>query len=152
LVRPLLNPKKTTNPKRKYKKIFPFQNGFIRDHTKIFPPNNMRSPLNALTDTIESLGLRTSVLEYVHNLGPNQWQLKILSLPNAETQAHLVIEVIEEEDGDATVCVLQRKNVGRRVMNRILNRLCEMLDDDDVIYDPPSQQPPSPARPVSPQQ
>jgi hypothetical protein len=85
-------------------------------------------------------------------MAPNQWHLKILSLPNAETQSHLIIEVIEEEDGDASVCVLQRKNVGRRVMNRILNRLCEMLDDDEVIYDPPSQQPPSPARPVSPQQ
>lgn len=111
----------------------------------------MRSPLNALTDTIESLGLRTSVVEYVHNLAPNQWHLKILSLPTAETQSHLIIEVIEEPDGDASVCVLQRKNVGRRVMNRILNRLCEMLDDEP-IYEEPSPPPPSQEELPSPQQ
>ena len=107
----------------------------------------MRSPLNALTDTIESLGLRTSVLEYAHNLAPNKWHLKILSLPNAAIPAHLIIEVIEEDDGDASVCVLQRKNVGRRVMNRILDRLCEKLDDE-VIYDPPSPPLPSPVLPA----
>jgi hypothetical protein len=107
----------------------------------------MRSPLNALTETIESLGLRTSVLEYVHNLAPHQWHLKILSLPSAETESHLIIEVIEEDDGDASVCVLQRKNVGRRVMNRILNRLCEKLDDT-LIYAEPSPPLPSPGLPA----
>ena len=111
----------------------------------------MRSPLNALTETIESLGLVTSVEEFVHTVGPHQWHLKILSLPNALIRSHLIIEVIEEEDGDASVCVLQRKNVGRRVMNRILNRLCEKLDDT-LIYAEPSPPPPSPARAVSPQQ
>jgi hypothetical protein len=106
----------------------------------------MRSPLNALTETIESLGLTTSVDHYVHNMAPNQWHLKILSLPAALTRSHLIIEVIEEDDGDASVCVLQRKNVGRRVMNRILNRLCEKLDDT-VISAEPSPPPPSPAPP-----
>jgi hypothetical protein len=79
-------------------------------------------------------------------MAPNQWHLKILSLPNAETHSHLIIEVIEEDDGDASVCVLQRKNVGRRVMNRILNRLCEKLDDT-VISVEPSLPLPSPAPP-----
>jgi hypothetical protein len=111
----------------------------------------MRSPLNALTETIESLGLVTSVEEFVHTVGPHQWHLKILSLPSALIRSHLIIEVIEEEDGDASVCVLQRKNVGRRVMNRILNRLCEKLNDD-VIYAEPSPPPPSRADSPSPQQ
>jgi hypothetical protein len=115
----------------------------------------MRSPLNALTDTIESLGLVTSVQEFVHTIGPRQWHLKILSLPNALTQSHLIIEVIEDEDGDACVSVLQRKNVGRRVMTRILDRLCEKLEDEEeevIIYDQPSTPPPSREDSPSPRQ
>lgn len=113
----------------------------------------MRSPLNALSDTIESLGLANSVQEAVHTIGPHHWHLKILSLPNALTQSHLIIEVIEDEDGDASVCVLQRKNVGRRVMTRILNRLCENLEDEeDIISDQPSTPPPSREESPSPQQ
>jgi hypothetical protein len=113
----------------------------------------MRNPVNALTDTIESLGLRTSVIDGVTPLGANHWILKILSLPNSLTRSSLIIEVIEEDDGDASVCVLQRKNVGRRVMTRILNRLCEKLDgDEDLISDRPSRRSPSPARRSSLQQ
>jgi len=107
----------------------------------------MRSPHNALTATITSLGLTNSVQELTHEMSPKRWHLKILSLPHALIRSHLVVEVIEEEDGDASVCVLQRKNVGRRVMARILDRLCEELDDDP-IYDQPS--PPPPSRAISP--
>lgn len=113
----------------------------------------MRNPLNALTDTVESLGLVTSVEHVVHTVGPRQWHLKILSLPSALTRSHLIIEVMEDEDGDACVCVLQRKNVGRRVMTRILNRLFENLaDEEDIIYAEPSPPPPSQAASPSPQQ
>jgi hypothetical protein len=148
---------KTKNQRKNQKKEnqiqnFPFQNGFVSAHTKTFPPNKMRNPLNALTETVESLGLTTSVQEYAHLLRPRTWHLKILSLPTANTESHLIIEVIEEEDGDASVCVLQRKNVGRRVMNRILNRLCEKLNDENLIYAQPSPPPPSRAETPSPQQ
>ena len=112
----------------------------------------MHTPHNALTDTIDSLGLTNSVQEFTHQVAPNRWHLKILSLPHALIQSHLIIEVIEEEDGDASVCVLQRKNVGRRVMTRILNRLCEKLDDDELIYDLPSTPPPSQEGSPSPSQ
>lgn len=111
----------------------------------------MRNPHNALTDTVDSLGLTQSVQEFTQLVGPNTWHLKILSLPSALTHSHLIIEVIEEEDGDASVCVLQRKNVGRRVMTRILNRLCEKLNDD-IIYDLPLAPPPSLEEPASPAQ
>jgi hypothetical protein len=112
----------------------------------------MRNPINALTETVESLGLRTSVVDVVTPMGVNHWVLKILSLPSALTHSHLVIEVIEEDDGDASVCVIQRKNVGRRVMTRILDRLCERLNDEHLISDRPSRQLPSPARRASLQQ
>lgn len=124
----------------------------VSGHTKTFPQNKMRNPINALTETIESLGLRTSVVDNVTPLGVNHWALKIHSLPSALTHSHLIIEVIEEDDGDASVCVVQRKNVGRRVMTRILNRLCEKLNDIELISDQPSPPPPSPARRASPQQ
>jgi hypothetical protein len=113
----------------------------------------MRNPINALTATVASLGLTDSVQENTHEISPKRWHLKIVSLPHALIHSHLIVEVIEEEDGDASVCVLQRKNVGRRVMTRILDCLCEALDDeDDIICDQPSPPPPSPARRVSPQQ
>lgn len=111
----------------------------------------MRTPHNALTETVDSLGLTQSVQEFTQQLAPNRWHLKILSLPSALTRSHLIIEVIEEDDGDASVCVLQRKNVGRRVMARILDRLCEKLNDD-LIYDLPLGPPPSQEEPPSPAQ
>lgn len=113
----------------------------------------MRSPHNALTATIASLGLTDSVQEITHEIYPRRWHLKILSLPHALIHSHLIVEVIEEEDGDASVCVLQRKNVGRRVMCRILDRLCEELDDEeDLISDQPSVPPPSRGASPPPQQ
>ena len=111
----------------------------------------MRTPHNALTDTVDSLGLTQSVQEFTQLIAPKTWHLKILSLPSSLTRSHLIIEVIEEDDGDASVCVLQRKNVGRRVMSRILNRLCEKLNDD-LIYDLPLAPPPSQEERASPQQ
>ena len=113
----------------------------------------MRNIHNALTDTIESLGLTHVVRDSVNNPAPHRWILKIESLPNALIRSFLEVEVIEEDDGDASVCVLHRQNVGRRVMSRILNRLVDMLDDeDDIRFDLPLAPPPSREERASPQQ
>lgn len=111
----------------------------------------MRNIHNALTDTIESLGLTHVVQDSVNPVAHRQWILKIESLPNALVRSFLEIEVIEEDDGDASVCVLRRHNVGRRVMARILNRLVDKLDDD-LIYDLPLAPPPSQEERASPAQ
>jgi hypothetical protein len=91
----------------------------------------MRNPNNAVADTIEALHMTNSVRETV-TLDPNnnhRWTIRFESKPNALVRSFMVVEIIEEDDGDASVCVLRRFNVGRSVMIRIMDTLVDNLED-----------------------
>jgi hypothetical protein len=67
-------------------------------------------------------------------------------------QSTLVVEVFDEERGPIA-CVLRRKNCGRSAMIRIMNRLMNLLDDEEprdaqVLEPQPSGgEPPAPPSP-----
>lgn len=92
----------------------------------------MRSPHNAVSDTMAELHMENSVRETVANdaQNPRKWTIRLESYPNTLIRSFIDIEVIEEDDGDASVCVMRRFNVGRRALNRIMNTLVEKLDDE----------------------
>lgn len=103
----------------------------------------MRNPHNAVSDTIAALGLTESVIDIVRidPNNPRRWLIRIQSRENALIHSFLEIEVIEEDDGDAAVCVLRRYNVGRGTMTRIMNNLVRQLDDDARLEQPWGQLP-----------
>jgi hypothetical protein len=98
----------------------------------------MRSPYNAVTDTMNELGMDDSVRDTIRQDDNNHriWHIRFESVPTALIRSILEIEVVQEEDGDASVCVIRRFNVGRRVMNRIMNCLVENLDDSPRLEEP----------------
>lgn len=96
----------------------------------------MRSPHNAVSDTIAELNMTDSVRETVRQEGDYIWIVRFESIPTALIRSFLEVEIIEEDDGDASVCVLRRFNVGRRVMARIMDTLVEHLDDVPRLVQP----------------
>ncbi len=110
----------------------------------------MNNPHNAVTDTMDQLGMHNAVSSSV-SIDPeveNRWIIRFESLPGALIRSYIEIEVIEEEDDEEpTVCVLQRHNVGFRAMNRLMDALVENLAPRLAV--PLAQQPPrggSPSR------
>jgi hypothetical protein len=101
----------------------------------------MRNPVNAVSDTLAALGMAATVRDDVtpDPNNPRRWIIRFESDPNALIRSFMEVEVIEEDDGDAAVCVLRRFNVGRRVMFRIMNRLVEELDDEARLVAPLEQ-------------
>ena len=111
----------------------------------------MRNPHNAVTDTLEILRMTDAVVTVVRTdpIVPNRWIVRFESHENALPHSScLEVEIIEENDGDATVCVLRRVNVGRRPMNRIMDTLVRRLDDDAPRLAQPSGQPPAEGAPA----
>lgn len=102
----------------------------------------MRNPNNAMSDTVEELNMGNAV-QVIITLDPqnaHRWLIRIESEPNALIRSFMEVEIIEENDGDATVCVLRRFNVGRRAMTRIMNELVEQLEDVPRLEEPWEQQ------------
>jgi hypothetical protein len=95
----------------------------------------MRNLNNAVTDMMVELGMGDAVRDTITNDPNNQrmWTIRFESHPNALIHSLLVIEVIEEDDGDASVCVMQKVNVGFRALNRIMDRLVSNLDDMPIL-------------------
>ena len=110
----------------------------------------MRNPINAVSDTLIATGLAESVRDITTQdpENPRKWKVRFESKNNALIRSFLVVEVIEEDDGDASVCVLRRFNVGRRAMIRIMNTLVDQLDDEPILAaplaPPPGGAPPEP--------
>jgi hypothetical protein len=98
----------------------------------------MRNPINAVSDTLVATGLTESVRDITTQdaVNPRKWNVRFESKNNALIRSFLVVEVIEEDDGDASVCVLRRFNVGRRAMIRIMNTLVDQLDDEPILAGP----------------
>lgn len=112
----------------------------------------MRNIHNAVTDTMDILNMNDSVLTVVR-LDPvnnHRWLLRFQSRDNALVRSFMEVEVIEEDDGDATVCVLRRYNVGRGAMIRIMDTLVRELDDAPRLGQPWGQ-PPAAGAPRDPQ-
>jgi hypothetical protein len=113
----------------------------------------MRNPNNAVADTIAHLHMGESVRDIVAIDPQNvrRWLIRFESTPNTLIRSFMDVEVIEEDDGDATVCVLRRFNVGRRAMTRIMNTLVDQLEDQPRLVGPWVQQPAG-GEPRDPQQ
>lgn len=75
-----------------------------------------------MEDTVEH-----SIVHDVEN--PLKWTVKFKSHNNALIKSYILIEVIEEDDGDASVCVLRRVNVGYSALQKIMDTLVRNLDD-----------------------
>jgi hypothetical protein len=113
----------------------------------------MRNPNNAVSDTMRALLMEGTVRDIVA-VDPQdhrRWIVRFESLPNALIRSFIEVEIIEENDGDATVCVLRRFNVGRRAMIRIMDELVEQLDDAPRLEGPWGQ-PPAAGEPQEAQQ
>lgn len=112
----------------------------------------MRNPINAVSDTLIATGLAEAVRDITVQdaVNPRKWTVRFESKNNALIRSFLVVEVIEEDDGDASVCVLRRFNVGRRAMIRIMNTLVDQLDDEPRLAGPLA--PPPGGAPPEPQQ
>lgn len=109
----------------------------------------MRTPHNAVTDTMNALHMEDTVRDTVTNdiQNPRKWTIRFESRPNALIRSLLEVEVIEENDGDASVCVIRKFNVGFRALNRIMNTLVEKLDDQPRWPGPSAQQQPPGGQP-----
>lgn len=97
--------------------------------------DTMRNPHNAISDAMSRLQMGNSVRETVTQdpQSPRTWRIRLESSPNALIRSFLDVEVIEEQDGDASVCVLRQHNVGRRALFRIMTALVDALDDTPPI-------------------
>lgn len=109
----------------------------------------MNNPHNAVTNTMDQLGMNNTVTSTI-SIDPedeHRWLIRFDSLPGSLIRSYIEIEVIEEEgDEEPTVCVLQRHNVGFRAMNRLMDRLVENLMPR--LEEPLGQQPPRAGSPL----
>jgi hypothetical protein len=95
----------------------------------------MRNLYNAVSDMMNSLNMGTAVQETITQDQENhrKWLLRLDSKPNCLSRSSVLIEIIEEEDGDASVCVLRSHNVGRRSLHRLMRKLVDVLDDSPPL-------------------
>lgn len=99
----------------------------------------MRSLDNAMCDVVRLYRGLTYEIEFTDR--PKQWVLTVTN--ECAPGSYLKIEVHDLE-GVPVALVLQKMNVGRRSMNRFMDRLLSALEDPTIS--PPSEQPPSPER------
>lgn len=110
----------------------------------------MRNPINAVSDALATTGFADTVRDITIQdpVNPRKWTVRFESKNNALIRSFLVVELIEEDDGDASACVLRRFNVSRRAMVRIMNALVDQLDDQPRLagpwVQPPGGAPPEP--------
>jgi hypothetical protein len=95
----------------------------------------MRNPHNAVSDMLNTLEMGNTVCETVtqDQFNHHKWIIRLESNRNSLDRAFMDIEVIEEEDGDASVCLMRRHNVGRRALQRIMRTLVNVLDDSPHV-------------------
>lgn len=95
----------------------------------------MRNPHNTVSDVMSRLQMENTVRETVTQDPQNHraWKIRLESQPRTLIRSFIEIEVIEEDDGDASVCVLRQHNVGRRALHRIMTALVDLLDDTPPI-------------------
>jgi hypothetical protein len=90
----------------------------------------MRNIHNALSDTLESLGIsnaHTSILRDPND--PACWRVSLYTLDEENRDVVLEVEVIDRENGPVGT-VLFRRNVGRRSMARFMDTLMDKVCDD----------------------
>lgn len=86
----------------------------------------MRNIYNAVSDVLEHInGDIDSSIHEDPNV-PNRWRIQI---KNRQVQDSLLEVEILVLDNEPIGCVLQRRHVGRRVMNRIMDLLMDYLED-----------------------
>lgn len=106
----------------------------------------MRSPHNAASDVIAELGMASTCQDSVESdpANPRRWVVTFESRPHTLIHSRLRVEVIHGNP-HAFACVLERRNVGYRAMNRIMDRLMDRLATASL----PSELPPSGGSPQS---
>lgn len=108
----------------------------------VFPQPKMRSVHNAVSDVVVELGMTNVVRDFVEQdpQNPRRWLVTFESMPGALVHSRLHVEILETE-GYPAACVLDRRNVGRRVMARIMNKLMDRLDTPPRLVRPLEPQP-----------
>ena len=103
----------------------------------------MRSPVNAVSDLMNELGMYQSVRDtVVHDPeNPNRWLITLESVPGSLIRSRLHVEVIQG-DPNPYACVLERHNVGYVRMTRIMDKLMRRLERPPRSSQP-SELPPS---------
>ena len=86
----------------------------------------MKNIHNALSDVLEHYNgeLSGQVIEEHEN---NRWKIQVRHIQDANSL--LEIEILDIEN-EPIGCVLQRVNIGRRSMNRFMDRLMNALELD----------------------
>jgi hypothetical protein len=102
----------------------------------------MRSPLLAVADVMSELHMTQTVQSTTTQdpENPSRWLITFESAPASLAHARIEIEVLEG-DPHPFACVLDRTNVGRLAMNRIMNKLMNRLEAPRV-YRLSAQSPP----------
>lgn len=103
----------------------------------------MRSLYNAVWDVLNELNLLDTLQETV-TADPDirdRWIVTFETLPNsANVDAFLQIEVLDETP-DCVICVLERRNVRRTTMERMMNKLMDRLDRSPRSSEPSERRP-----------
>ena len=88
----------------------------------------MRSVHNAVSDTLDDLGMTNSVRDRiaVDPNNPNRNIVLLKSKANALSHGKLIFEVIDTGD-NPIVCVLSSDNVSQRTMEKIMDTLMDNL-------------------------
>ena len=123
------------------------------NHKTTFPlPVKMRSPHNAAWDVLNELGMLQTVRETVSQdpENPRRWLVTFESVPGSLTHSRLHVEVMEGEP-HAYACVLDRRNVGYRMMTHMMDRLMRRLERPPRASPPSGQQPSAGSPPASPE-
>lgn len=111
--------------------------------------NKMRSPINAAWDTLHELGMLNLLKETIEQdpQDPERWLITFESLPGVTPQSRLHVELFP----GPVAAVLDRQNVGRSVMNRIMDKLMDRLDRPPRASQSSGQRPSGGSPPPSPE-
>lgn len=90
----------------------------------------MKHPANAVSDVMAALQMEGQVRETVQAAEePGRWIIRFESLPGTLIRSCLEVEILENAPHHPVGCVLRKVNVGRSVMERIMDELMDALDD-----------------------
>ena len=82
----------------------------------------------------------------------NRWLVMFESMPGSLIESRLSVEILELPNNNIAGCVLEKFNVGRSRMNRIMDTLMDLLEMPPLIPAHAAYpQPPQVAAPPSPQ-
>lgn len=90
---------------------------------------------NAVSDTADELGMTGRVQTSIEQDPQDQhrWLVTFESLPGSLIHSRLHVEILELPNNNVAGCVLEKHNVGRSRMNRIMDTLMDFLEMPPLI-------------------